>query len=89
MLKLLLQKVGAQFFGERGTVAPAHDKTLFPALGGTAERPFVSEVTVAAPSTARDGLTHLVMEMQRVAVGGIDGVNQKCLKNGRCCVDLW
>ena len=75
----MLQKVGAQVFGERGTTTPVHNKTLVPALGGTAERPFVSEVTVAAPSTARDGLTHLVMEMQRVAVGGIDGVSQKYL----------
>jgi hypothetical protein len=79
LLKLLLQKIGAQFFGERGTTTPAYNKTLVPALSGTAERPFVSEVIVAAPSTARDGLTHLVMEMPRVAVGGMDGVSQKCL----------
>ena len=79
MLKLFLQKVGTQFFGERGTTTPAHNKTLVHALGGTAERSFVSEVIVAAPSTAQDSSTRLVMEMQRVSVGGIDGVSQKCL----------
>ena len=82
MLNLLLQKACNQFFGERGTTTLAHDETLFPALGGTAERPFVSKVIGATPSTARDGLTHLVMEMQRVAVGGIDRVSQKFLSNG-------
>ena len=82
LAKIIATKGWCPVFGERGTTTQAHNKTLVPALGGTAERSFVSEVIVAATSTARDRLTHLVMEMQRVAVGGIDGVSQKYLSNG-------
>ena len=79
LAKIIVTKGWLQFFGERGITTPAHDKTLVPAVGGTAEWPLVSKIIVAASSTVRDGLTHLVMEMQRIAVGGINGVSQKCL----------
>ena len=55
MLKLSLQKAGTQIFGECCSTTAAHDRTMVPVLGGTAERPFVSKVLIAAFGTAWDG----------------------------------